>query len=229
MKNRITATVVAATLVAGSTVTVSASAFADTAPPVRSNASGNESRAELIQNTEEFQETARYSQEEVLQLLLAGQGPIAEANPELLDTLGFSAEKPHTDEEALDQLISDYLTYEKDFEEKVAVPVRSGDPQKVEAALVALSESFMGFLDAPADNTSNSSAASGWTYQGVNVAIYANAVGVVNVAGYTNAGVATLALATLAVVTFYLEDEDAGQNGFEEQHVINELTEAMAN
>ncbi|MBE1460496.1 SdpC family antimicrobial peptide [Nocardiopsis terrae] len=207
---------------------MSTSAFADTTPPVNSNASGNESRAELIQNTEEFREAAHYSQEEILQLLLAGQGPIAEAHPDLLDTLGFSPEKPHTDEEALDQLISDYLTYEKDFEEKVAVPVRTGDPQKVEAALVALSESFMGFLDASADNTGSSPTAAGWTYQGVNVAIYANAVGVVNVAGYTNAGVATLALATLAVVTLYLEDEDASQNGFEKQHVINELTEAMA-
>ncbi|MEI7030935.1 hypothetical protein [Streptomyces pratensis] len=188
-----------------------------------------ESRAVLIEGSEGISIPASHTHEEILQLLLAGQGPIAEANPDLVRMLGFAEDKPHTDEEALAQVIGQYLAFESDFDEKVARPITSGDPQKVNEALTAFSKSFMDFVGAEAEKPGNAAPQdSGWLYQGAYVAIYANAVGVANAVGYANVGVATFALATLAVTWFYLEDEDPAMSGFERDQVVGQVTEALA-
>ncbi len=59
----------------------------------------------------------QYSDEDLLYFLLAGQGPIADENQELLKSMNFDSNKLHTDEEALDLLINEDVTYSDSFPE----------------------------------------------------------------------------------------------------------------
>ncbi|WP_017609226.1 hypothetical protein [Nocardiopsis xinjiangensis] len=188
----------------------------------------NPGRAEL---KEDLSPIADYSDQEILQLLLAAQGPIAEDHPELPRLLGFDEEKPHTDTEGLAVIIDEYLKFEPDFDELVSQPLQSGDPDEVDRALMAFTGSFMEFMEVSAeelgDGWEEQASGAGWTWQGANVAIYANALGVANVVGYTNAGVATFALAAVAVVKLYLDDSGPQGAGFEREHFVNEFATAF--
>ncbi|WP_157865001.1 hypothetical protein [Streptomyces prasinopilosus] len=174
------------------------------------------------------QGTVKYTDAELLQLLLAAQGPIAEAHPELKQMLGFNPDKPHTDEEALNQIITQFLAAHPGFHENVAVPFYSGDPVRVDAALRDFSISFNKWVEETAEPSPNGEAQpAGWFWMGANVAIYVNAVGAANAVAYTNAGVATNALATLVVVTWYLEDGSPTGSGIERDAFVEALTSAL--
>ncbi|MDG4534755.1 hypothetical protein [Streptomyces sp. AV19] len=217
---------VIATIVAGSIIAVGGvtaqSAFADDGRVV--SAPG---KAQL---KEAAKETAKYSDEELLQLLLAAQGPIADAHPELKRMLGFNASKPQTDEAALNKIITGYLAAHPEFHKKMAVPFQSGDPVRVDAALRDFSVSFNEFIKKngqPVNTGKVQARAAGWFYMGAYVAIYVNAVGAANAAVYTNAGVATNALATLVVVTWYLEDGKPTGSDIERDAFVDALTSAL--
>jgi SdpC family antimicrobial peptide len=186
-------------------------------------------KAQLKETTKS---TAQYTDAELLQLLLAGQGVIADTHPELKQMLGFNPEKPHTTVEALNQVISGYLAAHPGFHESTAVPFHSGDPVRVDAALRDFSVSFIEWAKstqpAGSSGTQAQAQASGWFYMGAYVAIYVNAVGAANAAVYTNAGIATNALATLVVVTWYLEDGSPSGSGIERDAFVNALTSALS-
>ncbi|MEE1805258.1 hypothetical protein [Streptomyces sp. BE133] len=176
------------------------------------------------------QKTVKYSDAELLQLLLAAQGPIADAHPKLKQMLGFNPDKAHTNEEALNQIIAGYLAAHPGFHQDVAVPFHSGAPVRVDAALRDFSISFNKWIKdtaEPADNGKAQAQASGWFYMGAYVAIYANAVGVANAVVYANAAVATNALATVVVVTWYLEDGSPTGSGIERDAFVDALTSAL--
>ncbi|MFF5333496.1 hypothetical protein [Streptomyces sp. NPDC013181] len=192
----------------------------------RTNASAP-GKAQLI---DPVKETAKYSDTELLQLLLAAQGPIAEAYPELKSMLGFNPDKPHTDEDALNQIIAGYLAAHPEFHETSAVPFHSGDPVLVDAALRDFSVSFIDYVKEngePVEGEGPEAQPSGWFYMGAYVAIYVNAVGAANAVAYTNAGVATNALATLVVVTWYLEDGSPSGSGIERDAFVAAFTSAL--
>ncbi|MFI8266627.1 hypothetical protein [Streptomyces sp. NPDC085665] len=176
-------------------------------------------------------ETPQYSDEALLQLLLAAQGPIADAHPGLQRMLGFNPGKPQTDETALNIIITDYLAAHPGFHKEVAVPFHSGDPVKVDAALRDFSIGFNEFVKqhGAAVHAGNEVAphARGWFWMGTYVAVYANAVGAANAVAYTNAGVATNALATLVVVTCYLEDGSPVGSDIERDTFVDALTSAL--
>ncbi|GAA2911241.1 hypothetical protein GCM10020221_03750 [Streptomyces thioluteus] len=179
---------------------------------------------------EAAKETAKYSDAELLQLLLAAQGPIADAHPELKRMLGFNVSKPRTDEAALNKVIKGYLAAHPEFHKKMAVPFQSGDPVRVDAALRDFSVTFNEFIKKNGQPVSSGKAqvrAAGWFYMGAYVAIYVNAVGAANAAVYTNAGVATNALATLVVVTWYLEDGKPTGSDIERDAFVGALTSAL--
>lgn len=176
-------------------------------------------------------QAARYSDAELLQLLLAGQGPIAETHPDLVRLLGFDVNKPHTDETALNFIIDDYLSKTPEFR-RYAVGFQSGDQVRVQRALRDFSISFNHYVKSlPQQNDSQSgefsAQASGWFWMGAYVAIYANAVGVANAVVYANAGVATFALATLAVVTWYLEDGTPVGSELERNKLVTGLATSL--
>lgn len=167
-----------------------------------------------------------YSDKEVLELLLAAQGPIADKNPDIVKTLGFSEEKPETDPVALDKVIDEYLAETPEFNSKVSKPFQSGDPEQVDGALQYLTKTFQPYAERKKEeqerilaeqHTQNGNIAEanqdfaeggGWTWMGAYVAAYANVAAVANAVVYANAALATLAVATLAVVTWYLPEGD---------------------
>ncbi|MFJ3876584.1 hypothetical protein ACIPW5_03890 [Streptomyces sp. NPDC090077] len=181
---------------------------------------------------EAAKKTAEYSDADLLRLLLAAQGPIADAHPELKRMLGFNPDKPQTDDAALDRVVSEYLAAHPGFHQDLAVPFQSGDPVRVDAALRDFSLSFNDWLKATAQPAAADGApavaqARGWFWMGAYVAIYVNAVGAANAVAYTNAGVATNALATLVVVTWYLEDGSPSGSDIERDAFVSALTSAL--
>lgn len=171
----------------------------------------------------------KYTDQEVAQLLLSGQGRIVEEKPEFLDVLGFSQEKPDADMAKLNLMIDEYLATVPDFHEKVSVPFQSVNPQEMDNALVYLSETFLKYADARQKTVSADDVAlQGWTWMGANVAIYANAIGVANAVGYANAAVATLAVATIAVVTWYLPGENGGASTIDRQERIATMADIIS-
>ncbi|MGW7306824.1 hypothetical protein ACWGI1_14735 [Streptomyces sp. NPDC054835] len=181
---------------------------------------------------EAVKKTAEYSDTDLLRLLLAAQGPIADSHPELKQMLGFNPDKPQTDTDALDRVIAGYLAAHPSFHRDVAAALQSGDPVRVDTALRAFSVCFNGWLKqtaqpAPGGGEPVVAQARGWFWMGAYVAIYANAVGAANAIAYTNAGVATNALATLVVVTWYLEDGSPGSSDIERDAFVNALTSAL--
>lgn len=151
-----------------------------------------------------------YTDRELLEFLVAGQGPIADRHPELLSFLGFSADKPTTAQKPLNRFMRDYLAADPDFHRTVTVPMQSGDPKMVNAALRQFSTELRAVVRAKIDSRSateahaNNAQAAGWTWRGANIAVYANAVAVANAGVYANVGVATFVGAVLAI--WYLED-----------------------
>ncbi|MFI1302348.1 hypothetical protein [Streptomyces sioyaensis] len=219
-RNIIAAIVASSIIVAGGVTTQSA--FADDG-----RGASAPGKAHL---KEAAKETAKYSDAELLQLLLAAQGPIADAHPELKRMLGFNAAKPHTNEEALSKIITGYLAAHPEFHKEMAVPFQSGDPVRVDAALRDFSVTFNEFIKKNAQPASGGKAqaqASGWFWMGAYVAIYVNAVGAANAVAYTTAGVATNALATLVVVTWYLEDGRPAGSDIERDAFVDALTSAL--
>lgn len=167
-----------------------------------------ESRAQaLASNASEGQ----YTDRDVAKLLLVGDGPMA--TPELNRLLGFDESRPKADPAELEKVLDLYLATVPDFDVTVSAPFQSGDPIRVDAALRHLSTTFNNFVNEQAGSAERPGGPTispqGWTWMGANVAIYANAVALSNAVGYTNVGVATLALATIAFVTWYLPGYDS--------------------
>lgn len=106
---------------------------------VASGSDGETSRATLKNATQSLD---KYGDVEMLELLLAAQGPIAEDHPELKTILGFSESKPKTNEDALAKIISAYLAANPDFNKVVSLPFQSGDPDRVDEALRSFSKTF---------------------------------------------------------------------------------------
>lgn len=160
----------------------------------------------------------------MLRLLLAGQGPIAQASPELVTLLGFAPDRPQPPAREFDRLIRDYLRYDTSFGGTVVDEVQSGDPLRVDAALRTFSTSFHGYLESKGLRMRQAgrfdAQARGWLWKGANVAVYVNAVALANAAAYANVGVATNAVATLVVAWFYLPDYNSVNNAFERDELI---------
>ncbi|WP_407319280.1 hypothetical protein UQW22_02545 [Isoptericola halotolerans] len=182
-----------------------------------------------------------YSDEEVLEFLFAGVGPIAEAHPEAVDALGFAEVRPEVDREELDRLIEDYLEFYPQFSKQVRPAVLSGDPLRVEQGLRLLSKKFASLVEERTageakdqfDESGSVSLQSVCSGPGGWACTIAYVVAVVNGAVYANVAGATMAVAALAVLWVYLEDGESMAMGdataFEIQHRTAILTDALAN
>ncbi|MEI4741685.1 hypothetical protein [Rhodococcus erythropolis] len=188
-----------------------------------------ESRAQALASSASEASVAEYSDRDVAKLLLSGEGPMA--NSELNGLLGFDENRPKPDPADLEKLLDLYLATVPDFHETVSVPFLSGDPIRVDSALRSISTSYNKFVNdyvgypGPTDNVEISP--QGWFWMGANVAIYANAVGVANAIGYANVGVATLALATIGFVTWYLPGYDS-ISGIDRDARVAQLANAVS-
>lgn len=185
-----------------------------------------ESRAQALASSAS---KAEYNDRDVAKLLLAGEGPMA--TPKLTGLLGFDKKRPKANPEDLEKLLDLYLATVPDFHETVSVPFQSGDPMRVDSALRKLSTTFNAFLNEHGESPEREDEVSvspyGWLWMGANVVIYANAVGVANAVGYANLGVATLALATIGVVVWYLPGYDSA-SGIDRDARVAQLANAVS-
>jgi len=216
LKNKIIASITGAALLVGGTAGV---AFAT--DPLQSF-SGTVA-GETLQE--------RYTDEEILTLLLDGSGRVAEENPVLLERLAFADEHEHADSALLAQVIDDYLIYNPAFEDNVLTPLTSGDPELVETGLATLTSTYLEMLQTQYGVEMEASRAQVDCGAGAWLCVVAYVGGFVNVALYANAAVATLAVVALAVVpaaVTYLMDEDSGESVIVKNELIAELTRALA-
>lgn len=171
-----------------------------------------------------------YSIEETLKLLLAGTGPIAEKNPELVRFLGFAEDRPAIDEAALEEVIADFVKFDPKTTSSVQKLLESGQPLQVEKALSSLTSSFQKYLKEKSESRSNKrgipiaeAAGCGAFKVCVGVTLLAVANGVV----YANVAAATFAVATLAVTWVYLMDDPSLTTDFERDEFIAKMTRAL--
>lgn len=215
------ATIIFAVLATGST----------TATAARNPAVQQEPTFHIASNSDTI---AKHSDKDLLYFLLAGQGPIAEENPDLLKAMNFDPQKPYTDKSALDTVISEYLSYSKEYP-KIRQSLTSNNPHKVESGLKHFSDDFVRYLKQSDRlvNLENKIAVTPYGFCGKTVCGAALAVVLANGLLYANVAVATMALAAGAVVTLavYLEDDESNPNGmtdFERQEITARLARAFA-
>ena len=172
-----------------------------------------------------------YSVEDTLKLLLAGSGPVAEKNPELVRFLGFAENRPATDEAVLEEVIADYVKFDPKTAASVQKRLASGQPQQVEKALADLTSSFQKYLKKKSASQSEKSnlpvadaAGCGVFKVCVGVTLLAVANGVV----YANMAAATFAVATLAIAWVYLMDDPSQTTKFERDEFIAKMTRALS-
>ncbi|ORC19923.1 hypothetical protein A7979_11505 [Rothia nasimurium] len=173
----------------------------------------------------------RYSDKEILRLLLDGTGPIADENPRLLERLNFSDERPLANEKLLLRVIDDYLEYHSDFEEEVVIPLTSGNPYKVELALTNLTENYFSMMNEKYGVSNRPMVTTSGCPAGAKVCVVVFAVAVANAAVYANAAVATFAAVALAIVPAaisYLMDSNSVDGDLVKTELIAEFTKAMA-
>lgn len=167
-----------------------------------------------------------YSSTDILKLLLAGQGPAAEANPELIRFLGFDPEKPITEPEALDALVAEYLAFDPSFDSTVRTDLSSGDPLKTESALLTFTDTFQAFLAEKGQQVPDAPQSRGCG-AGAEVCFTAYAVVLANGVVYANVALATLAVATIGFLTFYLMDDTGIASEIERTKFVADLTSAL--
>ena len=172
-----------------------------------------------------------FSLEDTLKLLLAGIGPVAEEHPDLVRFLGFSDDRPATDEAALNEVIADFVKFAPKATASVQKRLSSGQPQQVEKALADLTSAFQDYLKSKnatspenADNSVVNAAGCGAFKVCVGVTLLAVANGVV----YANVAAATFAVATLAVAWVYLMDDPTQSTAFERDEFIAKMTSALS-
>lgn len=161
---------------------------------------------------------------DLLMLLFAGVGPVADAHPEIVKAFGFATGRQQPDLVALNKVIRRYQKVAPEFKDSISVLVRSGDPLKVRAGLEEFKDSFLtffkedaifaqvrsyldkklrqGYVDVTGRGRVN-------TVQGVNVAYGVNVVAAAAVVVGTVAGVVTLVVLVGAVLVVYLGDPES--------------------
>lgn len=180
----------------------------------------------------------KYSDGDVLKLLLAGQGPVADDNPELLRYLGFAANRPMTDPEILDELVVDFLEYYPEFSEEIRAPLESGDPRQVEHALMDLTTVYEGYYLETYEVRLNTGdygmAGCGWAVACAYVAVtglaVANGAAYATVAGVTFVFVAAAAVFIVGPIA-YLDDKngvDSRATALEKDEITLRIAEALA-
>lgn len=187
----------------------------------------------------EIDQVTKYTDEEILQVLLAGVGPISQEYPDLVTSyLGFYPDKGEVNMDELNKMIDGYLEFNKNFSSEISDSLRSGDPIVVENSLVKFSETFQEFLSIhygfDADKAMTRAVAS--PREGAEVWVVAYAVAFVNAGVYANLGVATMALVAGAAVIVvvvapgYLKSDDPKMpNSLESDATVNRISQFFRN
>lgn len=204
----------------------------------------DESRATLIEMSDDL---SGYGEREVLKLLLAGEGRIAQENPALEELLGFHPERAEISPQELSSVVDAYLVMYPEFSNDLYPRLTSGDPAQFESAVVNFYESLVAFIETDPifeevrqemDALSSGDPLEAGTFNNsvnVNAAINArvgiNLVYVSNVMVVKVAGAVAVAALALGVAVSYLDEPGmaAGSvSGVDQEKSLRELRLALA-
>lgn len=190
---------------------------------------------EEIDNRADVTEQANlnaYSQREVLQLLLAGEGVLADNNPGIVESLGFHPDRAPIEMETLDIVVDAYAAFNPTFQSDLMPYLTSGNPKAVTHALKEFYTTVISFWETDpifeeartlAQETSGFELAGrGVANVNVNVNVNVNAAAALAVVVVVVAGV--VAVAAVAVV--YLDDVDKPY-GIDHTNMVRDLTTAL--
>jgi len=180
---------------------------------------------ESIQDSIEEEQAvlSKYSDEDILKLLLDGSGPVAEANPKIVDALGFTEDRERINPDIIDEHVAGYLDFNPTFNEDIVQQLSSGNPTVVEAALQQFGFTYQDYVKEVYDVDFEQLVAPA---AGCGGSVCVQVVVVTIGAIYATVGIATFVAAVAAVT--YLMDDDAPLDDIERQEVISELTLALA-
>ncbi|MBT2486646.1 MULTISPECIES: hypothetical protein [unclassified Microbacterium] len=191
----------------------------------------NSSRATAIS----ADQISKYSDREVLELLLAGKGAIAEANPKIVDVLGFAPDRAEISDEDLALVVDAYLAFNPNFRDQVLPGLTSGAPNVVSESLGNFYKSVVEFWETDpifaearevvGDEPLVTTNATGQAVQNVNFVVNINVLANINVAAVAIGGAVVLAFAY--VYTRYLDDPNTLYE-VDQANMVRDVTAALA-
>lgn len=183
----------------------------------------------VLPGEESIRAVERYSDQDLLLFLFAGEGKIAKEHPDLLTYLGFDPNRPKANRGELHRLVRDYLEFDTDFSSSVRKPLSSGDPILVERALISFTDSFQTFLTTEKGQTFLPPSADA-TARGCGVfriCVGVTLLAVANAVLYANAAAVTFVAAAAAVVWVYLMGDGADISPLERDELVVRATLAF--
>ncbi|MER8182732.1 sporulation delaying protein family toxin [Kitasatospora sp. NPDC094015] len=147
---------------------------------------------------------ASYSDRDVVDFLVFGQGQAATAHPELARQIRDRRGDTSVTDAQLSSLVQGMQQADPEYHARVTEAVQSKDPFVVQQGMVSLNEDLKGYIatNSGANTLDSASIArpNGWVWTKSNIVTVANVAAAINVAGATNvAGFAEVAVVVVIV------------------------------
>lgn len=193
---------------------------------------GGESRATAAETE---LPVAKYSDDEVLQFLVFGDGRVSEDNPGLADSLGFKQAEEGADRSAANALIADYHAAHPQVVARISANLQSGSPVHVDRALQEFATSLNAYAqkvynakpakskDVYSTNGSNWAWTATWLAAAAVVAAGAAAVVYGAVAGF-HAGVAV----TVIYLVYLPEMQGSAPSTIEKDTMVSTIASGLS-
>ncbi|MGW1197799.1 sporulation delaying protein family toxin [Streptomyces sp. NPDC002536] len=146
--------------------------------------------------------TIKYSDEDIVGLLIFAKGKAADEHPDLAKQIR-AHRTPEADKvtpEQIAEFTKELKAIDADFHDKVTVPVQINDPYAAKAGMERLNDDIKTFIAQHKKFGNSPDRANGWAWHDANVLIEINVLGAINAIGYANGAVATEVAFTLVVV-----------------------------
>ncbi|MFF4407760.1 sporulation delaying protein family toxin [Streptomyces sp. NPDC001262] len=146
--------------------------------------------------------TVKYSDEDIVGLLVFAKGKAADEHPDLAKQIR-SHRTPQSDKVTLEQIAEftkELKAIDADFHDKVTVPVQISDPYAAKAGMERLNDDVKTYIAQHKKFGNNPDRANGWVWHDANAVIEINVLGAINAIGYANVAGATEAVVALVVV-----------------------------
>ncbi len=169
--------------------------------------------------------TPKYSDTDMVSLLLFGTGKAAQDRPDLLKTLGIKP-NPNATPELISSALSQLKAVDKDFHQRVTVDAQAKDPYKAQAALAA----FKSDVQAVVNQHTKASSASALAHPmlGENAFYTTNYFWVDNQVAQSVAGVTSFAvLAEAAAVFLFLYTHDDSFTAFDQASTAAAISQTL--
>ncbi|GAA0389665.1 sporulation delaying protein family toxin [Streptomyces luteireticuli] len=148
------------------------------------------------------QHHVKYSDEDIVGLLVFGKGKAADEHKDLAEKIRShrGSDNDKVTLEQIAQFTNELRKIDPELHDKVTVPVQINDPFQAKAGMERLADDIKALVAKSKGNVKNPKVASGVVWHDANVLIELNALGFINAVGYANVAGATEAVVALVVV-----------------------------